>query len=72
MREQLNEIQRIDKHITDTEWRIRELSKGDPGVKAISEIPCVGRLTATAAVASMGDAKAFRSGREFAAWVVQR
>jgi transposase len=28
----------------------------------------VGLLTATAALASMGDAKAFRSGREFAAW----
>jgi transposase len=26
-------------------------------------------LTATAAVATMGDAKAFRSGREFAAWL---
>lgn len=69
LREQLNEIQRIDKRITDTERRIRELSKDDPGVKAISEIPGVGLLTATAAVASMGDAKAFRSGREFAAWV---
>lgn len=37
-------------------------------MKAISEIPGVGLLTATAAVAMMGDAKAFRSGREFAAW----
>ncbi|WP_139253348.1 IS110 family transposase, partial [Burkholderia ubonensis] len=36
--------------------------------KAISEIPGVGLLTATAAVAMMGDPKAFRSGREFAAW----
>ena len=33
------------------------------------ETPGVGLLTATAAVASMGDAKAFRSVREFAAWV---
>ncbi len=29
----------------------------------------MGLLTATAAVAMMGDVKAFRSGREFAAWV---
>jgi hypothetical protein len=51
-------------------------SKGDgqdiihdnQGSKAISEIPGVGLLTATAAVATMGDAKASRSGREFAAW----
>ncbi|CAB3808870.1 IS110 family transposase ISBcen5 [Paraburkholderia ultramafica] len=29
----------------------------------------VGLLTATAAVATMGDPKSFRSGREFAAWL---
>jgi transposase len=29
----------------------------------------VGLLSATAAVATMGDAKAFKSGREFAAWL---
>lgn len=68
LREQLGEIDRIDKRIADTEQRIRAMSKNDPAVKAISDIPGVGLLTATAAVAAMGDAKAFRSGREFAAW----
>jgi transposase len=48
---------------------MREWKKDDRAVKAISEIPGVGLLTATAAVAMMGDVKAFRSGREFAAWV---
>jgi transposase len=48
--------------------RMREWKKDDRAVKAISEIPGVGLLTATATVAMMGDAKAFRSGREFAAW----
>ena len=69
LREQLGEVERTDTRITDIERRIRELSKNDPGVKAISEIPGVGLLTATASVASMGDAHAFRSGREFASWV---
>jgi transposase len=41
----------------------------DRGARAIAEIPGVGLLGATAAVATMGDAKAFRSGREFAAWI---
>jgi transposase len=41
----------------------------DRAAKAISAIPGVGLLTATAAVAAMGDAKTFRSGREFAAWI---
>ena len=43
--------------------------KQDSAVKAIAEIPGVGLLTATAAVATLGDANAFRSGREFAAWI---
>lgn len=69
LREQLSEVERTDSRIADIERRIRELSRDDPGVKAISDIPGVGFLTATAAVASMGNADAFRSGREFAAWV---
>lgn len=69
LREQLSEVERTNGRIADIERRIRELSRDDPGVKAISAIPGVGFLTATAAVASMGSADAFRSGREFAAWV---
>lgn len=41
----------------------------DPAAQAIAEIPGVRLLTATAAVATMGDAKAFRSGHEFAAYI---
>ena len=41
----------------------------DLAAKAIADIPGVGLLTATAAVATMGDPKAFKSGREFAAWL---
>ena len=35
----------------------------------VAEIPGVGVLTATAVVSAMGDPAAFRSGREFAAWL---
>lgn len=41
----------------------------DRATQAIATIPGVGLLTATAAVATMGQARAFRSGREFAAWI---
>ncbi|VFR23847.1 Mobile element protein [plant metagenome] len=58
LREQFSEIDTVNQRIDALERRIRELS----------EIPGVGLLTATAAVASMGDASAFRSAREFAAW----
>jgi transposase len=42
--------------------RLREWKKEEATVQAKSEIPGVGLLTATAAVATMGEAKAFRSG----------
>ncbi|MDE2290109.1 MAG: IS110 family transposase [Burkholderiales bacterium] len=69
LREQWNALARLDEQIAQIERRMREWKKEDRAVKAISEIPGVGLLTATAAVATMGEAKAFRSGREFAAWV---
>ena len=38
-------------------------------MRRLMEIPGVGLLTATAAVATIGEAKAFKSGREFAAFL---
>lgn len=45
------------------------MASKDDASRRIAEIPGVGLLTATAAVATMGDAKVFDSGREFAAWL---
>lgn len=69
LREQWNGLTKLDEQIAEIERRLRQWMKEDLAVKAILEIPGVGLLTATAAVATMGDAKAFRSGREFAAWI---
>lgn len=68
LREQWTRFEKMDEQITAIERRMREWKKDDRAVKAISEIPGVGLLTATAAVAMIGDPKAFKSGREFAAW----
>ena len=38
-------------------------------MRAISEVPGIGKLTATALVATMGDAKTFKSGREFSSFL---
>jgi transposase len=69
LREQWNGLTRLDEEIAEIERRLRQWMKEDQAVNAIIAIPGVGVLTATAAVATMGDANAFRSGREFAAWV---
>jgi len=60
---------RLDEQIAQIEQRLQAWMKQDPASKTIAQIPGVGLLTATAAVATMGDAKAFKSGREFAAWL---
>lgn len=69
LREQLAETERLEQRIVDVERRIKSLSRNEPGVRAICEIPGVGFLTATTAIAAMGSAGAFHSGREFAAWI---
>jgi transposase len=69
LRELWNDLDRLDKQVADIERRLQTWMKEDKACKAIAAIPGVGLLTATATVATMGDAKAFRSGREFAAWL---
>jgi len=69
LREQWNDLQNLDRQIAEIERRLQAWLKDDEACSKIAAIPGVGLLTATAAVATMGDPKAFRSGREFAAWL---
>lgn len=68
LREQWARIEQMDAEIATIERRIKDWLKQDGACRRIAEIPGVGPLTATAALAIMGDAKAFKSGREFAAF----
>jgi transposase len=69
LHEQWKGLADLDRQIADIERRLRSWMKEDKACKAVAEIPGVGLLTATAAVATMGDPKSFRSGREFAACI---
>lgn len=69
LREQWNRVAILDREIKDIELRLQAWMKQDQACKTIAEIPGVGLLTATAAVATMGNATAFKSGREFASWL---
>jgi hypothetical protein len=51
------------------EARLQLQLKQDPQMQRIAQIPGVGLLTATAAIATMGESSAFKSGREFCAWL---
>jgi transposase len=69
LREQFSRLRELDKQIEQIEQRLRQWHQHDTACQRIAAIPGVGVLTATAAIATMGDAKAFKSGREFAAWL---
>ena len=69
LREQYARVNSLDSQIRELERRLQQWHAQDEGCRRIAEIPGVGLLTATAAVATMGDAAVFRSGREFAAWL---
>jgi transposase len=69
LREQWNSLRDFDRQIKEIERRLQAWIKENTACKAIAAFPGVGLLTATAAIATIGQASAFRSGREFAAWV---
>lgn len=69
MRSQLKRIEELDKDIAGIEKKLSLWKKEDAASRKLMEIPGVGLLTATAAVATIGDARAFKSGREFAAFL---
>jgi transposase len=69
LREQYARVGELDEQIGQIERRLRQWQREDSATQRIAAIPGVGLLSATAAVATMGEAKAFKSGREFAAWL---
>jgi transposase len=69
LREQWARVQTTEAEITAIERRLASALRESPSAQQISAIPGIGLLTATAAVAVMGNANTFKSGREFAAWL---
>jgi transposase len=69
LREQVARIKAMSDDILAIEKRLGLQLKADPHMQRIVQIPGVGLLTATAAIATMGEASAFKSGREFCAWL---
>ena len=69
LREQWARVAEIDKETGVIVRRIKLWHRSNAASRQIAEIPGAGVLSATAVVAAMGDPAAFRSGREFAAWL---
>lgn len=69
LRDQVSRIKALDVDLQTVEKRLKLQLKQDLQMQRVAKIPGVGLLTATAAIATMGDASAFKSGREFCAWL---
>ena len=69
LREQILRIKGMSADMLAIEKRLGLQLKADKAMQRIAQIPGVGLLTATAAIATMGEASAFKSGREFCAWL---
>src|SRR5271168_574834 len=69
-------IQRLLDHLKDLDRQVRELEqqiqawhRSDDTSCRLASVPGIGPLTASALVASIGDAKSFKNGRQLAAWL---
>ncbi|MEJ2375888.1 MAG: IS110 family transposase [Pseudolabrys sp.] len=60
---------RLKAQILQFDRRIRAWHRSNETSKRLDAIPGVGLALATALVASIADPKAFRSGRDFSAWI---
>jgi transposase len=59
----------LEERVARYEQRIQQLFKASPICRKIERVRGVGPLIATAIVATAGDGKEFRRGRQFAAWL---
>jgi len=69
-------LQRLVGHLRELHCQVQEVEeqidawhRSNEGSQKLAKIPGIGPLTASALVASIGDAKSFRNGRELAAWL---
>jgi transposase len=63
-----NHLCELDRQVDAIEDQIQAWHRTDPASRRLRKVPGVGFITTTALVASVGDAKAFKNGRQMAAW----
>jgi transposase len=65
----LEHFRELDRQVKELEREINAWHREDTASQRLQAIPGIGPLTASALVASVGDAKVFHNGRQFAAWL---
>ncbi len=64
-----NELQLIDKQISNVEKEIKQLCESNEDCKRLMTIPGIGILSASALIAAIGNIEHFKNGRHLAAWL---
>jgi transposase len=62
-------LRELESKLAELDRRLVALARTDPVCRSLAEVPGVGPVIATAFVATVPDAGAFRSGRQLAAWL---
>lgn len=62
-------LKELHRQVGELEEQIQAWHRGNEASKRLAHIPGIGPLTASALVASIGDARSFRNARQLAAWL---
>lgn len=62
-------LKELDRQVGELEVQIQSWHRQNDASKKLAQIPGIGPITASALVASIGDAKNFHNGRQLAAWL---
>lgn len=65
----LDHLKALQQQVDEIETQIKAWHRGSEASQRLEKVPGIGPLTASALVASIGDAKNFDNGRQFAAWL---
>ena len=62
-------LKEMGRQVDELEAQIQRWHNEHPDSRKLAEIPGIGPITASAIMASVGDAREFKSGRQMAAWM---
>ncbi len=65
----MDHLKELARQVGELEREIQRWHRGNEASRKLEEIPGIGPITASALVASIGDAKSFDNGRQVAAWL---
>lgn len=65
----LDQLKGLDEEIRELERQIHAWHRANPLSKRLEKVPGIGPITASALVASVGNATQFKNGRQLAAWL---